>query len=260
MTNINTKKHIFHLCSCLYFFLTSQILAVTTTDNTITITNPLTISKTLVSPQKKFELGFFTPGGPNSDKWYVGIWYREIKETTIVWVANRETPVINSSTSSPVLKITQNGSLVIDDGAENHVWSLEKLNSGTLIAKLLDTGNFVVLSENDSEKVLWQSFDYPTDTLLPGMKLGWDSKTGLNRNITSWRSPFDPAPGNYTFKLDVNGLPEAFLTNRDTVVYRSGPWNGVGFSGVPEMKPTDIMVFEFQMNKDQVYYTFEVCT
>ncbi|KAK4368346.1 hypothetical protein RND71_012138 [Anisodus tanguticus] len=38
----------------------------------------------------------------------------------------------------------------------------------------------------------------------------------------------------------------------------SGPWNGVGFSGVPEMKPTEIINFEFQMNKDQVYYTFEV--
>ncbi|WMV17949.1 hypothetical protein MTR67_011334 [Solanum verrucosum] len=106
--------------------------------------------------------------------------------------------------------------------------------------------------------MVWQSFDYPTDTLLPGMKLGWDSKTGFNRNITSWKSPFDPSPGNYTFKLDVNGLPEAYLTNRDTILYRSGPWNGVGFSGVPEMKPTDIIVFEFQMNKDEVYYTFEV--
>ncbi|KAG5614026.1 hypothetical protein H5410_013850 [Solanum commersonii] len=259
MTNINTKKHIFHLCSYFYFLLISQILA--TADNTITITNPLTISKTLVSQQKKFELGFFTPGGPNSDKWYVGIWYKEIKETTIVWVANRENPVTNSS-SPPVLKITQDGRLVIDDRDGNYTLSLNSANNSsssttTFIAKLLDSGNFVVLTEKD-EIMVWQSFDYPTDTLLPGMKLGWDSKTGFNRNITSWKSPFDPSPGNYTFKLDVNGLPEAYLTNRDTIFYRSGPWNGVGFSGVPEMKPTDIIVFEFQMNKDEVYYTFEV--
>ncbi|KAL3341136.1 hypothetical protein AABB24_025610, partial [Solanum stoloniferum] len=258
---INTKKHIFHLCSYFYFLLISQILATATTDNTITITNPLTISKTLVSQQKKFELGFFTPGGPNSDKWYVGIWYKEIKETTIVWVANRENPVTNSS-SSPVLKITQDGRLVIDHGDGNYTLSLNSANNSsstttTFIAKLLDSGNFVVLTEKD-EIMVWQSFDYPTDTLLPGMKLGWDSKTGFNRNITSWKSPFDPSPGNYTFKLDVNGLPEAYLTNRDTIFYRSGPWNGVGFSGVPEMKPTDIIVFEFQMNKDEVYYTFEV--
>ncbi|MCD7451019.1 hypothetical protein HAX54_009383 [Datura stramonium] len=272
MTNINTKQHKFHLCSC-YFFLISQfLLPILATTDTITITNPLTISKTLISQQQKFELGFFTPGGPNSDKWYVGIWYREIQETTIVWVANRENPVTNSSltqssssSSFPVLKITQNGRLVIDDGDGNPVWSSNQSENfkyesdTTFVAQLLNTGNFVVLlKKNDEEEVVWQSFDYPTDTLLPGMKLGWDSKTGLNRNITSWRSPFDPAPGNYTFKLDINGLPEAFLTNRDTIFYRSGPWNGVGFSGVPEMKPTEIITFEFQMNKDQVYYTFEV--
>ncbi|KAK4340564.1 hypothetical protein RND71_039065 [Anisodus tanguticus] len=270
MTNINTKQHNIHLCSC-YFFLISQILLLpilatpTTTTNTITFTNPLTIDQTLVS--EKFELGFFTPGGPNSDKWYVGIWYKEIQERTTVWVANREIPVTNSSSSSsPVLKISEDGRLVIDDGAGNSVWRSNKppsfnYPSDTIIsAQLLDSGNFVVRPVNDEKKenYLWQSFDYPTDTLLPGMKLGWDSKEGLNRNITSWRTPFDPAPGNYTFKLDINGLPEAFLMNREKVFYRSGPWNGVGFSGVPEMKPTEIIKFEFQMNKDQVYYTFEV--
>ncbi|CAN4092088.1 unnamed protein product [Withania somnifera] len=273
MTNINTKQHNFHLSSFSYFVLISQILlqilATTpppTDDNTITITNPLTIHKTLVSQQKKIELGFFTPGGPNSDKWYVGIWNKEIKETTIVWVANRENPIItnnsslSSPSSSPIMKITQNGRVVIDDGHGNYAWSLHLLSVNVttiFMAKLLDTGNFVVLSEND-EKIPWQSCDYPTDTLLPGMKLGWDLKTGLNRNITSWKSPFDPAPGNYTFKLDVNCMPEAYLTNRNIVFYRSGPWNGVGFSGVPEMKPTEVITFEFQMNKDQVYYTFEV--
>ncbi|PHU19156.1 Receptor-like serine/threonine-protein kinase SD1-8 [Capsicum chinense] len=269
MTNINTKQHNFHLCSCSFFFLFSQILlpilATPTPIDTITITNPLTIHKTLVSKQNKFELGFFSPGGPNSDKWYVGIWYKEIKETTIVWVANREKPVTNSSTSSSaVMKFNSNGNLVINDEHGNSVWSSdisddisEDHTNATFVAQLLDTGNFIILSKND-EKVLWQSFDYPSDTLLPGMKLGWDSKTRLNRNITSWKSQFDPAPGNYTFKLDVNGLPEAYLTNRDVIFYRSGPWNGVGFSGVPEMKPTEVITFEFQMNKDEVYYTFEV--
>ncbi|CAN4116641.1 unnamed protein product [Withania somnifera] len=269
MTNINTK-HNSHLSSFFYLFLISQILATAppTIDNRITITSPLTINTTLVSQQQKFELGFFTPGGPNSDKWYIGIWYKEIKETTIVWVANRANPVILNNSSSysfpPMMKITKNGRIVIDDGRGIHVWwsddSEFPLNSTpTFFAKLLDTGNFLLVSlEKNQEKIMWQSFNYPTDTLLPGMKLGWDSKTGLNRNITSWKSPFDPTPGNYTFKLHVNGLPEAYLTNRDVVFYRSGPWNGVGFSGVPEMKPTDIITFEFQMNKDQVYYTFEV--
>ncbi|KAK6917406.1 Bulb-type lectin domain [Dillenia turbinata] len=37
-----------------------------------------------------------------------------------------------------------------------------------------------------NQTVAWQSFDYPTDTLLPNMKIGLDRKTGLNRFITSW--------------------------------------------------------------------------
>ncbi|GJV67663.1 mutator type transposase, partial [Tanacetum coccineum] len=40
---------------------------------------------------------------------------------------------------------------------------------------LLDSGNLVLqelFPDGYQKKVLWQSFDYPTDTLLPGMKLG----------------------------------------------------------------------------------------
>nr|XP_016463429.1 PREDICTED: receptor-like serine/threonine-protein kinase SD1-8 [Nicotiana tabacum] len=263
MRNINSKKHHFYQY-CFFSLLISQILLpiLALPTDTITTTNPLTINQTLVSKEKKFKLGFFNPGGPNSDKWYIGIWYNEIQDSTIVWVGNRNNPVTNSS--SHFLKISQNGNLVLVDGAGNSIWSAnqesETTAKNTVIAQLLDSGNLVVRHENDEneENYLWQSFDYPTDTLLPGMKLGWDMKSGLNRNITSWKSPFDPASGNYTFKLDINGLPEAFLTNKDDIFYRSGPWNGVGFSGVPEMKPTEIMAFEFQMKKDQVYYTFQV--
>ena len=28
---------------------------------------------------------------------------------------------------------------------------------------------------------LWQSFDYPTNALLPHAKIGWNKVTGLNR-------------------------------------------------------------------------------
>ncbi|EYU27869.1 hypothetical protein MIMGU_mgv1a017829mg, partial [Erythranthe guttata] len=114
--------------------------------------------------------------------------------------------------------------------------------------------------ENDknTENYLWQSFDHPTDTLLPGMKLGWDAKTGLNRYITSWKSADDPSTGDYSFKLNINGFPEIFLTDKRVVDYRSGPWNGLRFSGVPEMKPSPLISFSFVMNPDEVAYSFNV--
>ncbi|WMV16180.1 hypothetical protein MTR67_009565 [Solanum verrucosum] len=49
---------------------------------------------------------------------------------------------------------------------------------------------------------LWQSFDHLVDTLLPGMKLGWDKKTGIDRSMRSWRTEGDPTPGDYLFRLD----------------------------------------------------------
>ncbi|XP_060191620.1 receptor-like serine/threonine-protein kinase SD1-8 [Lycium barbarum] len=260
MRNNNTKDHNFH--QFYFFLLISQfllpILAIQT--DTITPTNPLTKDQTLISAGQLFELGFFTPVGANSDKWYVGIWYKEIVvDKTIVWVANRANPLSSSSTS--VLKITKTGTLRLVDGQTgNSVWSSDQTPTTNVVAQLLDSGNFVVRPENDEteQSYTWQSFDYPTDTLLPGMKLGWDSKTGLNRNITSWKTSIDPAPGDYTFKINTNGLPEAFLTDKQEIKYRSGAWNGLRFSGVPEMKPIDIITFEFQFKSDEIYYMFEL--
>jgi len=58
---------------------------------------------------------------------------------------------------------------------------------------------------------LWQSFDYPRDTLLSGMKLGWNLKTKLNRYLTTWKGTEDPLLGDYSFKMDLHGSPEFFI-------------------------------------------------
>ncbi|KAL0305852.1 UNVERIFIED_CONTAM: Receptor-like serine/threonine-protein kinase SD1-8 [Sesamum radiatum] len=87
--------------------------------------------------------------------------------------------------------------------------------------------------------------------------MGWDSKTGLNRYITSWKSADDPSSGDYSFKIDVNGFPEIYLLNKERIYYRSGPWNGLRFSGVPEMKSSTLFSFLFVMEPDEVSYSFD---
>jgi hypothetical protein len=65
-------------------------------------------------------------------------------------------------------------------------------------AQLLDSGNLVLKDQNNGtsrESYQWQSFDHPSDTLLPGMKLGWDLKSGQERYLTSWRTTKDPSLG-----------------------------------------------------------------
>ncbi|XP_073280427.1 receptor-like serine/threonine-protein kinase SD1-8 [Primulina huaijiensis] len=244
----NTTRHL--VLSFTFFpFLTASL-------DLITTTRFLTKDQVLVSPTGEFELGFFSPG--RSNNWYIGIWYKNIEVQTFVWVANRDVPLRNSS---GVLKISAgNGGLVLVDDSGNLAWSANYSSGGNTVAELLDSGNLVLRLENDAnpENYLWQSFDQPTDTLLPGMKLGWDSKTGLNRYINSWKSADDPSVGDYSFKLDIYGFPEVYLTHKDVIDYRSGPWNGIGFSGVPEMKPSAIVSFLFKMNPDEVYYSFEL--
>ncbi|KAG6416529.1 hypothetical protein SASPL_123961 [Salvia splendens] len=89
--------------------------------------------------------------------------------------------------------------------------------------------------------------------------LGWDSKTGLNRYITSWKSADDPSTGDYSFKLDIYGYPEIHLSNRDKIYYRSDAWNGLRFSGVPEMRlSSPLLSFLFVRNSHQLSYSFNL--
>ncbi|KAB2636110.1 G-type lectin S-receptor-like serine/threonine-protein kinase SD2-2 [Pyrus ussuriensis x Pyrus communis] len=58
---------------------------------------------TLSSPNRTFALGFFSTND-ESPNWYLGIWYPLIPVPTYVWVANRDRPVKNLTSSS--LEIT----------------------------------------------------------------------------------------------------------------------------------------------------------
>ncbi|KAF2309173.1 hypothetical protein GH714_001025 [Hevea brasiliensis] len=79
---------------------------------------------------------------------------------------------------------------------------------GTCVVQLLDSGNLVLIEER-SKQVVWQSFDYPTDTHLPGMKVGLNRKTGFRSFLTSWRSTDDPGIGDYSIELNPNGSPQS---------------------------------------------------
>ncbi|KDO74368.1 hypothetical protein CISIN_1g0375443mg, partial [Citrus sinensis] len=100
-------------------------------------------------------------------------------------------------------------------------------------------------------------FDYPSDTLLPGIKLGWDLKTGLERRITSWKSPDDPFPGNFIWALERQDNPESIFWKGSKKLTRSGPWNGLRFSASSLRQNPDFN-FSFVSNEDELYYTFDL--
>ncbi|KAG8080175.1 hypothetical protein GUJ93_ZPchr0007g5107 [Zizania palustris] len=226
--------------------------------DTILVNSSLADGQTLVSASEVFELGFFTP--PTSTARFLGIWYKDISPATVVWVANREAPM--SGTTGSLTVNGTGGRLVLADRSGRVFWSSAPSNvsGGNPAARLLDSGNFVLQDGGGAGEVLWQSFDYPSDTLLPGMKFGWDLASGLDRYLTTWSSPGDPSPGDYTSKIDRRGVPEGFIWfNGTSPVYRDGPWNGQQFSGEPDMEPNNTNFrFHFVDNRTDVYYSLSV--
>nr|POF19656.1 receptor-like serine/threonine-protein kinase sd1-8 [Quercus suber] len=95
------------------------------------------------------------------------------------------------------------------------------------------------------------------DTWLPGMKLGWDLRTGLERRLTAWKSPDDPSPGELSFGIEHHNYPELVMKRGSKMFFRTGPWNGLGFSGVPEVRGIPYFNFSFFSNKDEVYFIFD---
>ncbi|XP_017978700.1 PREDICTED: G-type lectin S-receptor-like serine/threonine-protein kinase At4g27290 [Theobroma cacao] len=221
--------------------------------DTITSKQSILDGQELVSSGGSFILGFFSPS--QSKHRYLGIWYRNISPQTIVWVGNRGRP-INDSYGQ--LTVSADGNLILLDGAGNTIWS-SKSNSARSIkeptAKLLHSGNLVLVDGTDtnSDGYVWQSFDYPGNTLLPGMRLGWDAKTGLHRQLTSWKSADDPSPGNFTFSIDIGVLPQFVLRQGVIRKYRSGIWNGFGFNSNLRTS-TGAVVPTFTFNSNEIIY------
>ncbi|XVE80255.1 hypothetical protein DITRI_Ditri14bG0125100 [Diplodiscus trichospermus] len=232
------------LCSFLFANLT-----ISTAVDTLNATQLIRDGETIVSAGGRFELGFFSPGA--SRKKYLGIWYKKIPVKTAVWVANREVPL---NDSSGALKLTNQGILVLRNHNGRTFWTSNSSRPArNPIAQLLDSGNLIVKEENDSkhDNFLWQSFDYPCDTLLQGMKIGRNLITGLDRNLSSWKSPDDPSPGNFTYGFELGGFPEVIMREGSVVQFRPGPWNCLRYSGTPELEPNSFATIIFEINKDE---------
>ncbi|KAL5972888.1 hypothetical protein ACLOJK_039694 [Asimina triloba] len=172
----------------------------------------------------------------------------------VVWVANRENYLANNS---GILTINDDGDLLIHDGGGKSIilTSVSAASANSSRATLLDSGNFVL--RNEAGEVVWQSFDYPTHIMLPGMEIGVDKKAGFNRTLVSWKSPQDPAPGSYSFEADPEGpLLRFFIKRNGSIYWSTGNWNGAILSLVPEMKRSFPQRFSFVGNEEKRTITY----
>ncbi|KAM0865466.1 hypothetical protein ACQ4PT_043255 [Festuca glaucescens] len=205
------------------------VLPLSTSDDSLVVGGPLSPGATIVSDGGAFELGFFSPSNSVPASQYLGIWYSGITELTVVWVANRESPAI---TGRPILTLTNASSLVLSDENNGHVlWATDVVaadaGAGSAVAVLTDDGNLELRSPNNT--VLWQSFDDPTDTFLPGMRVRTASEHGRGGGfdfLVSWKGPGDPSPGQFAYGVDPVTSLQLFTWNGTRPLWRSGAWTG----------------------------------
>lgn len=185
--------------------------------------------------------------------------YREPDDyrNSAVWVANRNNPIPDTY-----------GNLMIDVHGKLSLLSKEgtvlDLFSPTLVKRnasvtLLDSGNLVLqelFPDGSVKQVLWQSFDYPTDTLLPGMKLGINHKTGHRWSLTSWRREQMPADGSFTLTGDLNGTDQMVILRRGNTHWLSGLWQNGQFKNTDlESSGSDVRL-HYVSNETEQSFTY----
>ncbi|KAG7968650.1 hypothetical protein I3843_08G165500 [Carya illinoinensis] len=150
-------------------------------------------SDKLVSAGGELSAGFF-PVGDNA--FCFSIWLTISSVPTVVWMANRDDPVERSS----AISLSKDGKLILRNSVGTIIWTtksaaLTTSQTSQLQLRLLNTGN-LVLHYNSDNGIIWQSFDSPTDTLLPLQTLTWFS------SLVSKSRQGDYSSGYYKLSFD----------------------------------------------------------
>ncbi|KAK7834799.1 g-type lectin s-receptor-like serine/threonine-protein kinase lecrk1 [Quercus suber] len=219
-----------------------------------------TTNSSWLSHSGLYAFGFYQ----QANGYAVGVFLAGIPQKTVLWTANRDDP---PATGDVTLNFTNDGRLVLQSaqGKETSIAS----PGGATSASMLDSGNFVLFN---SKEIVWQTFDYPTDTILQGQHLPtgkelfssiseYDKSTGLFRlamqedgNLVQypvgttdvqqyayWSSQTYRDGDNVTLCLDVNG--QLYLLN-STGTYLTNLTQGVS--------PTKDIVYLMRLDADGI--------
>jgi hypothetical protein len=114
--------------------------------------------------------------------------------------------------------------MVLEDYDVQTVWTNNVTHSDAkhIQAQLLDTGNLIVKDEGGT--ILWQSFNSPTNTLLPTQRIT------ASKKLVSTNMLLDP--GRYSFHFDDLYLLSLFYDQNNTsVIYWPDPLRSIWYKG-----------------------------
>ncbi|XP_021834393.1 G-type lectin S-receptor-like serine/threonine-protein kinase LECRK1, partial [Prunus avium] len=161
-----------------------------------------TTNSTWQSRSGLYAFGFYRQG----NGYAVGIFLAGILEKTVVWTANRDDPPVSNNAT---LLFTGDGLALPTAEGQNY---LVKSSGSASYASMLDSGNFVLY--NSGREIVWQSFDHPTDTLLPGQRLLSGDE------LFSAKSEADHSTGIFRLKMQNDGnLVQYPVDSPDTSAY-----------------------------------------
>ncbi|KAL6223099.1 hypothetical protein ACLB2K_006489 [Fragaria x ananassa] len=152
-----------------------------------------------------YAFGFYKQG----NGYAVGIVLAGMPEKTVVWTANRDDPLVSDNAT---LLMTADGLSLQPTQGKPLVASITQ---AVFSASMLDSGNFVLY--NSDQEIVWQSFDYPTDTLLPKQTL----KAGAQ--LYSAKSETNSSTGIFRLSMQTDGnlvqYPVATTDTADNAYY-----------------------------------------
>lgn len=206
MKNLNSSYllHLLLLLSILHFVssqfdyptanLSTKWTNLVTAPHSIPFTNNSTIRSILLRGTfgPRYACGFYCNGAcEDGDKYLFaifivqtnsggGIVQPSIGFPQVVWAANRDFPVSLNST----LELTSDGDLVLMNVDGVNVWSTNSSGKSVIGMNLTEIGNLVLY--NSRNETVWQSFDYPTDALVPGQKLLETQNLISSVSSTNW--------------------------------------------------------------------------
>ncbi|XVF61861.1 hypothetical protein PTKIN_Ptkin08bG0168200 [Pterospermum kingtungense] len=137
-----------------------------------------------------FAFGFYQ----QANGYAVGIFLAGVPQKTVVWTANRDDPLVSTTAS---LNLTTDGRLIIQSPQGQDRYITDDSSQKVAKASMLDSGNFVLYDSD--HKIIWQSFEHPTTTILPGQRLLAGVELFSNATET------DQSTGIFRLKMQTDG-------------------------------------------------------
>ncbi|VAI78590.1 unnamed protein product [Triticum turgidum subsp. durum] len=183
---------------------------------------PMTPPSYITSPSGVFAFGFRALDRSSPGKFLLATWFRSGSDDdgrpsgssqlqSVVWFSRQSSTYSSAvlATAQSALSVTADGQLALADtadGGNRVLWRapIPSLKRGSVLA-LLDSGDLQFLGDGGGgpENVLWASFGYPTDTLLPGQSLTMDTRS--EGKIISRRADTEFTTGRFTMGVQTDG-------------------------------------------------------